>query len=103
VAQDPAAYQPRLAQALGNLGNVYGGTHRFADAKAALQEAVGIERKLVARNPAVHGPDLVTTLKNLASLYRDMHRDGDAQAAEAEALAAETGTNSPAQNGTETR
>ena len=91
AAQNPAAYRPDLAATLNNLGALYGDTHRFAEAEAALKEAADIGRELAAQNPAAYRPDLAPTLNNLASLYRDMHRDSDAKAVEAEALAASNG------------
>ena len=58
AAQNPAAYRPDLANTLSNLGDLYRGTHRFADAEAAVKEAAGIWR---IRGEAVHATPIANT------------------------------------------
>ena len=56
AAQNPAAYRPDLALTLNNLGALYGDTHRFAEAEAALKEAAGIGASWRRRTPPPTGP-----------------------------------------------
>jgi hypothetical protein len=55
--------------------------HRFADAEAALKEAVSIQRELAAQNSAAYQRDLATTLGNLGLLYTGMQRFDDGEVA----------------------
>ena len=56
AAQNPAVYRPDRATTLDSLGALYGETHRFADAEAALKEAAGILRERRRRTRPPTGP-----------------------------------------------
>ena len=77
AADHPAANQPDLATALGNLGIHLGRLGRHREALEASQEAVTLYRVLAADNPAAHEPDLAIALDNLgAYLYKfGRHRE----------------------------
>ena len=87
LARDnPAAYRPKLATSLNNLGLLYANTQRFKEADAPLREALDIRRALARDNPAAYRPDLAKSLNNLGLLYANTQRFKEAEAACAEAV-----------------
>ncbi len=75
-----------LAYMLQSLGGGLRDLGRPQEALAAIEEALGLWRELVAANPA-HQPGLVMTLQNLGAGLRDLGRPQEALAATEEALA----------------
>jgi|GEM_PF-5869820 len=71
---------------LNNLGILYSDNQRFAEAKAAYDEALTIRRQLAQQNPSAYLPNVAATLNNLAVLYSANQRFAEAEAAHDEAL-----------------
>ena len=84
--QNPAAYLPRVADTLNNLGNLYSNTQRLSEAEQAYQEALKLYRELAQQNPAAYLPYVATTLNNLGNLYSGTQRLSEAEQAYQEAL-----------------
>ncbi len=85
--ENPAVYQPDLAQTLNNLGVLYGDNpDRFADAESALKELVDIERELAEQNPTAYRPELAGALNNLGVFYLNTRRFAEAEGALKEAV-----------------
>ena len=59
AAANPAAYEPHLADSLNNLSIRLADAGRREEALAAIEEAVGIRRRLAAAS-ASYEPDLAT-------------------------------------------
>ena len=75
-----------MAGVLNGLGSLHSAEHRYAEARAALEEALAISREFAKANPAGR-LFVVTTLVNLGILHYDEHRYAEARAAYEEALA----------------
>ena len=58
ATQNPAQFNPDLAQSLNNLSNRLSATGNHEDALKAIQRAVAIREELAAQNPARFNPDL---------------------------------------------
>ncbi|RSN29795.1 hypothetical protein DMH12_38765, partial [Streptomyces sp. WAC 04229] len=66
LAQDnPATYEPNLADSLSNLGIRLAETGRRSEALTAAEEAAEIRRRLAQDNPATYEPNLADSLSNL--------------------------------------
>ena len=71
---------------LNNLGILYSDNQRFAEAKAAYDEALTIRRQLAQQNPLAYLPNVAMTLNNLGLLYSDTSRPKQAEEAYDEGL-----------------
>lgn len=65
AAGDPEAYEPDLADSLGNLAVVLSELGRRREALDVAREAVTIRRRLAAADPRAHEPGLARALDNL--------------------------------------
>ncbi|HEY3479946.1 MAG TPA: tetratricopeptide repeat protein, partial [Streptomyces sp.] len=75
--KDPDAYEPRLANELGNLSLRYRALGRRADGLAAIEEATGIYRRLATADPDTYAPVLAASLSRMSLLLGEMGRDVD--------------------------
>ena len=95
AAQNPARYEPDLAQSLNNLSNRLSDAGDGEGALAAIREAVEIRRRLAVQTPARFRPLLATSLTNLGILLRKSGDTEQADAAEREARQLTTQPNEP--------
>ena len=86
AADNPAAHQADLANALDNLGNRLDEVGRYEEALDAAQEAIPLRRALAADNPAAHQDGLTRALGNLGVRLGRVGRYGEALDAAQEAV-----------------
>lgn len=67
------------------LGILHADQNRYAEARAAYEEALTIQRELAKSNPETYRPAVATTLDNLGNLHRTQNRYPEARAAYDEA------------------
>ncbi len=77
----------RKAALLGELGVAYAAAGNASDAKASLDEALGIYRELAAAHPAAYRPNVAGTLNNLGNVLDGLGERDAARKAYEEALA----------------
>ncbi|MCX5128517.1 tetratricopeptide repeat protein [Streptomyces sp. NBC_00347] len=82
----PAAHEPYLARSLSNLGVRLSEAGQRAEALAATEEAVEIQRRLAAENPDGYEPALARSLSNLGSHLAETGRRAEGLDAEREAV-----------------
>jgi tetratricopeptide (TPR) repeat protein len=69
AVNDPNEYNPLVAMALTNLGDVYKKASQLPEAEEAFNEALTIDRNLADGSPVVYKPDIAMILVKLGDLY----------------------------------
>jgi tetratricopeptide (TPR) repeat protein len=83
---NPSIYDPRVAQTLKSLGDMYRHTERPSEAETSYRAALAICRHLAKIDPAAYQPFVAQTLTSLAALYSETQRLQEAEVTNNEAL-----------------
>lgn len=85
---DPAAYEPKLAKTLNNLGIIYGKCNLRMEAEDIYRKSLELYQKLAEFDPITYKSNVALVLNNLATVVKiDKKRQAEAETLYREALA----------------
>ena len=84
--ENPAAYEPDLAESCNNLASLLNSINRKEEAEQLHREALEIRRRLAQENPTAYEPDLASSCNNLACLLSSINQKEEAETLYREAL-----------------
>ena len=79
AAENPAAFEPDLAESYNNLADFYKEVQRYNEAEQYYKRELEVYERLAAENPAEYEPNLTKSYGKLADLYDEIQRYEEAE------------------------